>query len=112
LLLNDAIIHIRLFLVYQFWNDHSGYYVFPSIFHQQPGGLDGCLLSASGQPVAAAVKVGDAERQTYSDGCFFFASLPPGNRQLSVMTSTGVVLTRTVRIIPDQAVALGTVQMP
>ena len=41
------------------------------------GGLDGCLVTESGQPASASIRIADQTTDTYSDGCFFFAALPP-----------------------------------
>lgn len=88
------------------------YSVAPLILSGPPGGLDGCILSASGQPVLAKVRVGDAARETYTDGCFFFSELPPGSNQVAVETTYGVVLIKDVEIISGEAVALGTINLP
>jgi hypothetical protein len=90
----------------------TAYYVAPAILASPPGGLDGCVVAADGTPAVATVRVGEAARQTYPDGCFFFAELPPGPGQLSVETSAGVVWTQEVEILSGEAVALGTVSLP
>lgn len=90
----------------------AGYFIVPAVLSGPPGGLDGCILSTSGEPVLATVRVGGVTRYTYEDGCFFFPELPPGPNQFNVETSAGVVLTQDVDILPGQAVALGTVRLP
>jgi hypothetical protein len=50
----------------------------------EPGGLDGCVLSADGKPVSATVQVNNISKSTYEDGCFFFPNLPPGEHEMTI----------------------------
>ncbi len=72
----------------------------------QPGGLDGCVVSANGNPVPSTVRVDDISRPTTADGCFFFASLSPGLHQLRIETAGKQVWLQTVDIQSGQAVGL------
>lgn len=71
-----------------------------------PGGLDGCLVNAVGNPLIAVVKIGQESRQSYEDGCFFFPELPAGKDELVVHTDSKT-WTFSVEIISNQAVGLG-----
>lgn len=78
-----------------------------------PGGLDGCVVTASGQPVVSAIiRAGQVERMTFADGCFFFPSLQPGTYQVSIATDGEVVWSQPVTIISGQAVGLETIRVP
>lgn len=82
------------------------------IGNQQPdpvvGGLDGCITSANG-PVAATVKIADQTAVAQEDGCFFFASVPPGDHPLTLHLDDGSVIQREVTIVPGQATMLGNI---
>jgi len=87
------------------------YQISPESFHALPGGLDGCLVTGSGAPVAATVSVDGLSRTTFEDGCFFFAILSPGEHQFQVETQAGIVYSQTVTILSDEAVGLGVIQI-
>ena len=72
----------------------------------QPGGLDGCVVSAKGNPVPSTVWVDNISRPTTADGCFFFASLSPGSHQLRIEMAGKQVWTQTVDIQSGKAVGL------
>ena len=72
----------------------------------EPGGLDGCLYRPDGSPLVASVTIGEVERVTADDGCFFFPSLPLGEQEMIVETS-GDQWSQTVSIISGQATSLG-----
>ncbi|MFZ5820888.1 MAG: carboxypeptidase-like regulatory domain-containing protein [Chloroflexota bacterium] len=84
----------------------------PPVSRQPPGGLDGCLADANGQPLQATVRVGEVARSTYADGCFFFPALEPGSQQMRVETASGETFTQTVQIVPGKALGLGTISLP
>lgn len=73
----------------------------------QVGGLDGCILTARGNPVAGTVQVGEKSKDIPSDGCFFFKSLKPGDHQISIETVNGRRVEQSVEIISGEAVSLG-----
>jgi hypothetical protein len=75
-----------------------------------PGGLEGCLVNLAGSLVQARIKVGQAAMVTGEDGCFFFAALPAGAQQLQIETSAGQ-WARSVVILSDQAVNLGSLSL-
>jgi hypothetical protein len=81
-------------------------------FLSEPGGLDGCLANASGEPVTGTVRVGSITHPVYDDGCFFFAELSPGAHELTIETSDGTILKQAVEIVPGQAVELGVITLP
>jgi len=72
-----------------------------------PGGLDGCVLSADGKPISATVQVDDISKPTYEDGCFFFPSLPPGEHDMTIQTTSGKTIQRSIVIVSGEAVILG-----
>jgi hypothetical protein len=90
----------------------AGYFL--TIGRTSPGGLDGCLYTASGQPMpGATVAVGNYTTATYPDGCFFFAELPAGQNDLIVQGETGdVIFSQSVDIPSDQALGLGSITVP
>ncbi len=71
------------------------------------GGLDGCLVSETGEPVMAEIHLANQTRQTYENGCFFFAALQPGQYQLEITTAAGDTWQQSVNILPGEAVLLG-----
>lgn len=82
------------------------------IFSGKPGGLDGCIINAAGEPVTGVAQVDLIQSNIPADGCFFFAELPPGNHELVIQTSSGPSFKQTVTIVSGQAVGLGTLTMP
>ena len=74
------------------------------------GGLDGCLVDGAGNPVMANVIYGDQSRQTYTDGCFFFAMLPSGAGELIVQRGADAWVFDVV-IITGEATGLGNVAL-
>jgi len=73
------------------------------------GGLEGCVQTAGGAPVSAAtLTVAGSSRQTYDDGCFFFATLPAGDYELLIDTEGGT-WQESVSITAGQATSLGTI---
>ena len=72
------------------------------------GGLDGCLATASGEPVVTMLQIDAVTRPSYADGCFFFPNLPAGQHELLIHTSAGS-LSLPVTILPDQSTGLGTI---
>ncbi len=71
-----------------------------------PGGLDGCLVNAAGNPIVAEVSFGDQSTKSFEDGCFFFYELAAGNGELVVQYGGGDQVFP-VQIISRQAVTLG-----
>ncbi len=71
-----------------------------------PGGLDGCLVNAAGNPVVAEVSFGDQSTESFEDGCFFFYELAAGNGEL-IIRHGGEDQVFPVEIISGQAVTLG-----
>jgi hypothetical protein len=71
-----------------------------------PGGMDGCLRSLAGAPLAATLRVGNQFTVTDPDGCFYFAALPAGTQTLRVELSAGV-WQQPVMIYSNQATGLG-----
>jgi hypothetical protein len=71
-----------------------------------PGGMDGCLRSLAGAPLAATLRVGDQVTATDPSGCFYFAAVPAGNQTLRVELPAGV-WQQTVTIYSNQATGLG-----
>jgi hypothetical protein len=88
------------------------YRLVPAVQAGRPGGLDGCLVSANGEPLSAIVRVGQEASQTFEDGCFFFSELPPGAREITIEAVSGERMVQTVEIISGEAVGLGTVTVP
>ena len=78
----------------------------------EPGGLDGCVISADGKPVSATVQVNNISKSTYEDGCFFFPSLPPGEHELTIQTAGGQTIMRSIIIVSREAVILGDIIIP
>lgn len=99
----------------------SGLAVGPALKSAQPGGLDGCLHAAQpdGKLLAATVTMESTNRfstgsfssTTSADGCFFFASLPPGNYQLTIKTGSREMQVP-VSIEANKAVGLGSITVP
>jgi hypothetical protein len=81
-----------------------------SVFQQSvPGALEGCLVTASGDPLVTTVHIGAISRPTYPDGCFFFfPNISPGKRELIISMPSGEV-SIPVEILSDQANSLGTI---
>ena len=71
-----------------------------------PGGMDGCLRSLDGAPLAATLRVGDQFTVTDPDGCFYFAAVPAGTQTLRVELPAGV-WQQPVTINSNQATGLG-----
>jgi hypothetical protein len=82
------------------------------VFSGEPGGLDGCIVNAAGEPITATVRADNTQRVTSADGCFFFPELSPGKHELTMEVSDGSVIKQTVEIVSGQAVGLGTISMP
>jgi hypothetical protein len=81
-------------------------------FSGEPGGLDGCIVNAAGEPVMATARADNTQRLTSADGCFFFPELSPGKHELTIEVSGGSVIRQGVEIVSGQAVGLGTITMP
>jgi len=81
-------------------------------FSGDPGGLDGCIVNAAGEPVTGVAKVDLTQSNIAADGCFFFAELPPGNHELVIQSSEGSTFEQPVTIVSGQAVGLGVITMP
>jgi hypothetical protein len=75
-----------------------------------PGGLDGCVVAVDDQPANAMVWVDDRSRHTFTDGCFFFATLSPGTHALRIILENGYEWTQPVSIKSGQAVGLNTLR--
>ena len=73
----------------------------------EPGGLDGCVLNSDGKPVSATVQVDNISKSTYEDGCFFFPNLPPGEHQMTIQTTDGQTIMRSIVIVSREAVIVG-----
>jgi hypothetical protein len=78
----------------------------------KPGGLDGCITNAAGEPITGTAQVENIQRSIPADGCFFFTELPPGEHDLLIQTSSGLVKKQVVKIVSGQAVGLGTIALP
>ena len=89
----------------------SGLAVGPALQAARPGGLDGCLQTPDGKPLVTTVTIGTFTRSTYADGCFFFASIAPGETQLVISTVPQAMLIP-VKIEANKAVDLGTITVP
>lgn len=76
-----------------------------------PGGIAGCVTTASAAPVQASIQIGGLERSTYADGCFFFPTVAAGAQTLMVRAGEEA-LQVTVEIQPGEALELGTVSLP
>jgi len=87
------------------------YRIAPSILLGAPGGLDGCVVTTNGNPVAATVWVDDESQQTYADGCFFFSSVLPGKHQFRVDFLGETRHEQSIQILSGQALGLGTIQI-
>ena len=84
----------------------------PKLRPAEPGGLDGCLQTQAGQPLAnTTVSVGTNTRLTGADGCFFWASLPAGDYQM-VITAQPQNKVVPVKIESGKAAELGTITVP
>jgi hypothetical protein len=70
-----------------------------------PGGLDGCLVNAAGNPVVAKMSFGDQSTKSFEDGCFFFHELDAGKGELIVQRGDKNWVFP-VEIISGQAVTL------
>jgi|GEM_PF-758299 len=73
-----------------------------------PGGLEGCLVNLAGGAVSGTVRAGEQTTAAGTDGCFFFAALPPGLTPLKIETTAGSWV-RPAEIRSGQAVSLGQV---
>jgi len=71
------------------------------------GGLDGCVISPDGVPLVSSVEIGKQNKSTFSDGCFFFAAVPPGEYLITIKPSLGGEWSQKITILSGQAVALG-----
>jgi hypothetical protein len=76
-----------------------------------PGGVDGCV-TADNQPVSAMVWVDDLSRHTFANGCFFFATLSPGDHALRIVLDNGSEWAQPITIKSGHAVGLGTLRSP
>jgi len=82
------------------------------IFSDEPGGLDGCLINAAGEPITGTAQVETTQSLIFADGCFFFAELSPGKHELVIKTSGGSSIRQPVTILSGQAVELGIITVP
>lgn len=73
------------------------------VFSGEPGGLDGCIVDAAGEPVSGTVQVGATQRLLDSGGCFFFAELPSGKYKLFIQPDSGASALQRVAIVSGQA---------
>jgi|GEM_PF-1621611 hypothetical protein len=71
-----------------------------------PGGLDGCLVNAAGNPIVAEMSFGDQSTESFEDGCFFFYELAAGNSEL-IVRHGGEDRVFPIEIISGRAVTLG-----
>jgi hypothetical protein len=78
----------------------------------EPGGLDGCVVTAAGEPAQGTVQVGLLQSPLYENGCFFFAELAPGVHEVLVQTADGIAFSQSVTIVSGQAVELGAITLP
>ena len=74
----------------------------------QYGGLDGTVISLSGEPLSSQVIINDKVAQTYDDGYFFFSDLMPGRYIMKITADSGY-LEQEVDIISGQVNTLGTI---
>jgi hypothetical protein len=82
------------------------------VFSGEPGGLDGCIVNAAGEPITGTVQADNSQRLALVDGCFFFPELSPGKHELTIELTDGSVIKQAVEIVSGQAVELGTITMP
>jgi len=82
------------------------------ISSSEPGGLDGCIANAAGEPVIGTVRVDSFQRAISADGCFFFAELSPGSQKLFIEIADGSSIEQAVTVLAGQAVGLGTITVP
>lgn len=78
----------------------------------EPGGVDGCVVNAGGEPAEGSVQVELQQSPLYEDGCFFVAELPSGPHDLIIQTLDGKSTQQVVVIVSGEAVGLGTVTIP
>lgn len=83
----------------------------PDTLSRPSGGLDGCLETMDGAPLAATVKIDNRSSSTFEDGCFVFQALSPGEHRLEVETDVGIIYIQMVTVRSDEAVALGTIEI-
>lgn len=81
------------------------------VWASPPGGVDGCLASPDGTPILASVSIGKNSKATSEEGCFFFVNLKSGWHTMTIITADGQTYKRSIEIISDQALELGTVQL-
>ena len=72
------------------------------------GGLDGCLRTPDGAALTASVRIQNQPGVVGADGCFFFASLPPG-AQILIVQLPGGDWQQPVTVLPGKAISLGDV---
>ena len=82
------------------------------VFSGEPGGLDGCIVNAAGEPITGTAQADNTQRLAFADGCFFFPELSPGKHELTIELSDGLVIKQAVEIVSGQAVGLGTITTP
>ena len=71
-----------------------------------PGGAEGYLVTATGQPAQAVVTIDTVTQRTYDDGYFFFPELPPGEYEMRIETNYGI-WNEPVTIVSGQATDMG-----
>ncbi|HWQ45695.1 MAG TPA: carboxypeptidase-like regulatory domain-containing protein [Longilinea sp.] len=74
-----------------------------------PGGLDGCFLDPDGISITGSFQVGDQMKILDQDGCFFFATLPPGTYTGEVYHEGALLWQESIQIQSGEATGLGTV---
>ncbi|MBN1267045.1 MAG: hypothetical protein JXA25_16255 [Anaerolineales bacterium] len=79
---------------------------------EEVGGIDGCIQTDTGLPVQAEVQINGVSKQTYSDGCFFFADVLPGKHTMYIQIPGRSEWTIPVQVLSGQAAALGTLTAP
>jgi hypothetical protein len=82
------------------------------VFSGESGGLDGCVVNTSGEPMTATAQTEKTQRSTAADGCFFFSELTPGKHELIIEVADGSIVKQAVEIVSGQAVGLGKITMP
>ena len=75
---------------------------------KEPGGVEGYLVTVTGEPAEAVVTIDDVKKRTYDDGYFFFPELPPGDHEMIIETTYGI-WREPVTVLSGQAVDVGKV---
>ncbi len=92
-----------------------GFLLFSFFANQQTklstGGLDGCLVFPSEQPLNISVRVAGQNTNLSPDNCFFFSALPSGEFVLQVFIRETQAWEQNIQIISGQAIGLGEIEI-